>query len=464
MTAMAQDVCQETWQLRPGVHSTSHDGTLTLLLWRRSETLGVVGHGRREALRALAARALPLADLVRLAGEPEADVMAFVETLRAGGWLMTTVRHEGRPLYTVAPLRPQPPMPAEPATIVLSRFAVLHRVDDRITVESPLAWAQVEAHDPEVLAVLGALARPVSIEHPPGALPAEVTARLLRDLSRAGLAVPVPSAEDTELRLRQWSAHELWFHERTRFGHRTYFGAGFGGTFWGRAGFDPLPARREPHPGPVVDLARPDLNILRDNDMTLTAALEQRRSVRVFDDDRPVTAGQLSELLYRCARVRGEFTMDGVELLSQPYPSGGSIYELELYPVVRKVSGIAPGMYHYDGHEHRLRLVREPGPEVGGLLRAAMRSAGAPGPPQVLIVVAARFGRLMWKYEEMPYALILKHVGVLYQSMYLVATAMGLAPCGLGSGDTVTFAEATGLDPLVESSVGEFMLGSRGER
>jgi SagB-type dehydrogenase family enzyme len=61
----------------------------------------------------------------------------------------------------------------------------------------------------------------------------------------------------------------------------------------------------------------------------------------------------------------------------------------------------------------------------------------------------------------MAYAATLKNVGVLYQTMYLVATAMGLAPCALGNGDSMLFAEATGIDPAVESSVGEFMLGSR---
>lgn len=33
--------------------------------------------------------------------------------------------------------------------------------------------------------------------------------------------------------------------------------------------------------------------------------------------------------------------------------------------------------------------------------------------------------------QSMAYALILKDVGALYQQMYLVATAMNLAPCGL---------------------------------
>jgi hypothetical protein len=43
--------------------------------------------------------------------------------------------------------------------------------------------------------------------------------------------------------------------------------------------------------------------------------------------------------------------------------------------------------------------------------------------------------------------------------MYLAGTAMGLAPCALGSGDSAIFSRVTGLSPLVESSVGEFSLG-----
>jgi hypothetical protein len=40
---------------------------------------------------------------------------------------------------------------------------------------------------------------------------------------------------------------------------------------------------------------------------------------------------------------------------------------------------------------------------------------------------------------------------------------MNLAGCGIGSGDSALFSLITGLDPLVESSVGEFMLGARRE-
>jgi SagB-type dehydrogenase family enzyme len=77
---------------------------------------------------------------------------------------------------------------------------------------------------------------------------------------------------------------------------------------------------------------------------------------------------------------------------------------------------------------------------VRQLVDRAAAAAGDNRPPQVLLVIAARFGRTMWKYQSMAYALILKDLGALMQTMYLVATAMGLAPCALGAGDLELFA------------------------
>jgi SagB-type dehydrogenase family enzyme len=80
---------------------------------------------------------------------------------------------------------------------------------------------------------------------------------------------------------------------------------------------------------------------------------------------------------------------------------------------------------------------------------------------QVVIVVSARFDRVMTKYGTGGYALILKDVGVLMATMYLVATAMELAPCALGGGDGELFARMIGSSFDEETSVGEFMLGRR---
>jgi SagB-type dehydrogenase family enzyme len=93
------------------------------------------------------------------------------------------------------------------------------------------------------------------------------------------------------------------------------------------------------------------------------------------------------------------------------------------------------------------------------LLAGARSAAGVAENPPVLIVLAARFARILWKYEGIGYANLLKDAGGLLQTMYLVATAMGLAPCAIGGGDAECFAAAAGTAFWQESSVAEFILG-----
>jgi SagB-type dehydrogenase family enzyme len=470
MSLVTSATCVELFALRTAVYSaTRPNGDFFLATDRYAESLGRLGVGAHAVLRCLADQADTHDELVAVAEERDGNLGAegvarLLDRLRAGGWLKITVTCQGRALYTLESLRPPPPPPG-PAVIqsppVLSRFALLRRDDEGLLLESPRAWCDIRVHDPAVLSVLGGLADPRA-GAVAGFLPAEAALRVTRDLCWAQLAVPTPNTEDTELRLRQWKPHELWFHDRSRLGIRAEFAANYGGTFWARDRFEPLPARPEPFAGPALDLYRPDLAALRRTDPTLTTVLEDRRTIRVSNEDDPITAQQLGEFLYRCVRNRKTVVNEGVEYTSRPYPSGGGTYELEVYPLIRQVAGLEPGLYHYDTHEHQLRLVRAVShPAVRRLLHTNVPFGQ--GPAQVLLVISARVGRVMWKYEDMAYALILKHVGVLYQSMYLVATAMGLAPCGLGAGDAEAFTSATDRDPLQECSVAEFALSSRPE-
>ena len=110
---------------------------------------------------------------------------------------------------------------------------------------------------------------------------------------------------------------------------------------------------------------------------------------------------------------------------------------------------------------HRLIRLQGRTREMAALLRDAAESTATPEDTlQVLVILTARFPRVAWKYESIAYALTLKHVGVIYQTMYLTATAMGLAPCAIGGGDADLFARAAGTDYYAETSVGEFLLGS----
>jgi len=87
---------------------------------------------------------------------------------------------------------------------------------------------------------------------------------------------------------------------------------------------------------------------------------------------------------------------------------------------------------------------------------------GAPAPPQILVTIAARFGRVSWKYSSVAYSLVLKDVGVLIQALYLMATDMGLAGCAIGTNNIDLFAKMTGIEFHIEGPVGQFALGRGG--
>jgi SagB-type dehydrogenase family enzyme len=175
--------------------------------------------------------------------------------------------------------------------------------------------------------------------------------------------------------------------------------------------------------------------------------VERRRADRRFADERPVTVSELGLLLHRAAARRAVFEGDGIEQSRRPSPSGGALAALELYPRVRLCTGLDSGLYHYEADTHRLRLIGPMPDEFAG------------GAAQVVLGISLRHARIAWKYQRIAYQLALLDLGVLYQTLWLTATAMGLGGYPLGSIDAAVFARATGLDPLEETGLGAFMLG-----
>ena len=193
--------------------------------------------------------------------------------------------------------------------------------------------------------------------------------------------------------------------------------------------------------------------------------LEARRSIRDYGES-PLTFAQLGTLLWYSARVQTHRPANPAdpreyEALFRPVAGGGAIHELELYLTVTRCDGLEPALYRYDPLTHELEWIAGPNAATQGLVQDAMHAAGLKTAPDVLITLAARFERVAWKYEGMAYAAILKRVGVLYQQFYLVATALNLAPCALGAGNSERFTAAAGTRYYAETSVGEFALASR---
>jgi SagB-type dehydrogenase family enzyme len=226
------------------------------------------------------------------------------------------------------------------------------------------------------------------------------------------------------------------------------------------------PAVRPRWPGKKIDLrkvaAAPAPHVL-----PVAKLLRERRSTRSFDDQRPITLAELARFLDGAARVQSKWSSpldlgDGAPMVgyaARPYPSGGGSWELELYLAVDNCEGLVRGFYHYDADGHALVPIGVRTHELDALLAGAGFAMGEAAAPQILITIAARFGRTAWKYSSLAYALILKDAGVLTQTLYLMATDMGLGGCAIGTVNIDLFAKMTGIEFHVEGPVGQFAMG-----
>ncbi|MEO8749335.1 MAG: SagB family peptide dehydrogenase [Allobranchiibius sp.] len=367
-----------------------------------------------------------------------------------------------------------PPAAPCPARLQLSRFAVLHRGARGMILESPCANMRAELTVAAV-AVIAAFVVPITpadaadtVLVTPGFGAAQLDT-LVAVLLRAGLLAEVGDddllAEDRDPALSQWEFHDLLLHDRSRMAHPD---EPRGGTYR-FAGARPAPAaagdRERTASGSGTDsrviLSPPDLAAVMAADPPFAQVMEDRSSRRNLS---PLTIAQLSEFLYRTMRDRGwrgtVEQADSYPRPSRPYPAAGGLYELTTYLAVADCEGLPAGLYRYDPFEHELILVTPSNPDVDRLLREGGGAATLTTPPPVLVILAADFRRLSWKYEGIAYALTLKNVGVLFATMQLAATAMGLGSCPVGAGDSFLFARTAGTRLYEESSVGEFLLGT----
>ncbi len=280
---------------------------------------------------------------------------------------------------------------------------------------------------------------------------AELPAGWRAVLLQAGI-LTVPN--DGEAR---WEFHDRLFHTRSR------MWAGdprpYGVTMRLRDRMEPLPAQEIPDgAGPAIALPT---GVVTRAEPSLAAVCEARRSRRAAGA--PLTIEDLGALLHRVARVRGVRPASAGDELDRPVPSAGALGAVDVYPLIADCEGLEAGLHHYDGQAHAVRAIPGRPEHLEAILENARQTAGlaSDAPVQALLVLVARFGRLQFKYSGMAYAAVLKDVGVLYEALALTTTGLGLGGSPLGGGDALAFAQASGIDPWVAGSVGEFLLAGK---
>jgi len=416
---------------------------------------------------------LPLSTFASGNRETDKEVLILVRRLAGRGLIEYRLgRSRSEDLVVIEPQLPDYwPRPAQLGnadTLALSRFAYMRRRANEMVLESPRAGALFKICDPRIAATLTLLVTPQQIKQFrrqkdfPGLqlLALLVDCQILFKIDADGNGLRPAEGDDA---LVLWDFHDLVFHARSTEGRHAN---PLGSAYPYADTIAPLPAVRASWPGQKIDL-REVSAVPVEVPSPAAKLLRERHSTRDFDSQRPITLAELARFLDNTARIQSEFKppLDhgggGPELsyTVRPYPSGGASYELELYLAVDTCEGLSRGFYHYDAGAHALAPIEIRGNQLDALLKGAEFAMGVNAAPQILITIAARFGRVSWKYSSIAYALILKDVGALMQTFYVMATDMGLGGCAIGTTNIDLFAKMTGLQFHVEGPVGQFALG-----
>ncbi len=210
----------------------------------------------------------------------------------------------------------------------------------------------------------------------------------------------------------------------------------------------------------LASLVLPPTGSVPENKGSYLDILEQRRSIRSYATNH-ISVTELSHFLYHSSRIKRIFKSEDGMLTKRPYASGGARYPLEIYVSNNRISGIQKGIHYYDPLKHQLKLMNT-NRNYQNKFNTFLLDVQYPlmnREPDVVFIITAIFARTMWKYDKLGMSLILSDLGCLYQTMYLVATGMNLAPCPIGKTEEELVKKWLNLNWFKESHVGTFMLG-----
>lgn len=191
--------------------------------------------------------------------------------------------------------------------------------------------------------------------------------------------------------------------------------------------------------------------------------LMRRGSTREFDPDEPLGAGTFATLMrYSAAQHGAAETDSGCTLLKKTVASGGSLHPLEIYPLVMRIEGFEPGLYHYSVAEHAMEMLQPMASETAKALATDFACGQAwCGSAAVALIMTLRFERSFWKYRNHPkaYRVLMMDTGHMSQTLYLISTALGLGACVTAAINDGDIADRIGLDAMEESAVAMFCCG-----
>ncbi|SRR5258706_8325474 len=186
--------------------------------------------------------------------------------------------------------------------------------------------------------------------------------------------------------------------------------------------------------------------------------LKNRKSIRLYDNNKTLSAKTFSTLLYHSAGINRRIG-ENWDTSTRFYPSSGARYPLEVYIVIFGKSDLPNGIYHYFVKSHCLEFLRE-----GNYKNEVIDSLGNFNGTQsasAAIYISAIFQRNQVKYDDRGYRHILTENGALIQTIYLTCAALGLGCCAQAGFLDDKINKLLDLDGQMESVIGVLIVGNK---
>ena len=205
------------------------------------------------------------------------------------------------------------------------------------------------------------------------------------------------------------------------------------------------PLAKAPMTDSAIDLPTDFDALAIDNDFL--HVINSRRSHRVYTGE-VISLLQLSYLLW-C--TQGVQSLRGKAYATlRTVPSGGARHPFECYMAIRKVEGLAEGLYHYLPMTHQIEFLGCP-EDMGGFVSRSLCEQDWACRANVVFYYSCVYYRAEWRYGIWAHAPILIDSGHVTENLYLAATSIGLGGCAIAAVDPEVANGQLGLDGQEES-------------
>lgn len=186
----------------------------------------------------------------------------------------------------------------------------------------------------------------------------------------------------------------------------------------------------------------------------LTPLLQSRRSLRKYLLE-PITIDELAFMLWASQGITaksGNYTF-------RTAPSGGALYPIETYLCINSVTGLNPGLYHFDVESFSLDILSET--DSADAIAAACLNQKFMAQSGVIFLWTSVFRRCMSKYGNRGMRYMLLDAGHICQNTLLAAEATESGGCPVAAFYDDEVNNLLGVDSEEESILYAASIGKR---